>query len=361
MNPPKTKIAIISHALGGGGAERFAGLLSFMVANLGYEIYNIILNEPQDYEYSGALLNLGKIGLNDSKWKRKFTKAIALKKYLSSNHIGIIIDNRPRSLLFREWITHLVYGNRKVLYLIHSYNLQNYIPENRFIAHFFFRKSASIICVSRAIEEKVRCQYHFDNTQTIYNPVSVVSDELHETNLPQKFILFFGRFEEKVKNFSLMLDAFSLSEISAKGYVLILMGNGPDLEFIQNEITNRGLSESVKIIPYQKNPFAIVKKARFTVLTSYFEGFPMSVAESLAVGTPVIAVDCNSGPSEMITNNFNGLLVENRNTRALAQAMTQMIDDEVYAVCKQNAVGSVAHLAPEIISKQWAEILKEIV
>jgi glycosyltransferase involved in cell wall biosynthesis len=51
----------------------------------------------------------------------------------------------------------------------------------------------------------------------------------------------------------------------------------------------------VTILPFN-NPFDIVQNARFTVLTSHYEGFPMSIVESLALGTPVVAVDCNSGP-----------------------------------------------------------------
>jgi glycosyltransferase involved in cell wall biosynthesis len=59
-----------------------------------------------------------------------------------------------------------------------------------------------------------------------------------------------------------------------------------------------------------------VQNARFTVLTSHYEGFPMSMVESLALGTPVVTVDCNSGPREIVIDEYNGLLVENYNVKA---------------------------------------------
>jgi glycosyltransferase involved in cell wall biosynthesis len=58
-----------------------------------------------------------------------------------------------------------------------------------------------------------------------------------------------------------------------------------------------------------------VQNARFTVLTSHYEGFPMSMVESLALGTPVF-VDCNSGPREIVIDEYNGLLVENYNVKS---------------------------------------------
>jgi glycosyltransferase involved in cell wall biosynthesis len=68
-------------------------------------------------------------------------------------------------------------------------------------------------------------------------------------------------------------------------------------------------------LPFNSNPFDIVQNARFTVLTSHYEGFPMSMVESLALGTPVVAVDCNSGPREIVIDEYNGLLVENYNVK----------------------------------------------
>ncbi len=359
MNAPKTKIAIISQSLGGGGAERFAGLLSFMLVDLGYDVHNIIVDEPQNYDYKGALLNLGALYGHETGVKRRFYKMVAMKHYLDSNEISIIIDNRTRNTLVREWLTRLVYSNRKIYYLIHSFNLENYLPLNIFLAKRLYQNAAKLICVSKAIEEKIIAKYHFKNTVTIYNPINPFLDNITDAaELPEKYILFFGRFQEKVKNFSLMLEAFARSEIYEKGYVLLLMGEGKDLGFIQTEIAKRNLIKQVKIIRYQKNPFGVVKKSRYTILTSQFEGFPMSICESLALGIPVIAVDCNSGPRELIINEQNGLLVENYNAEAFAIAIKRLIDDEkLYQTCKLNASKSVAHLSLHAISKKWKSIL----
>lgn len=361
MSTTKTKIAIISHSLGGGGAERFGGVLSSILNDLGYEIHNIIINNQVDYKHSGALLNLGKICEKETFWNRKIKKGILLNRYLQEHAINIIIDNRSRNRLVRDFLANWIYGKRKIFYIIHSYHLKNYLPDSVFLAKLLYDNASKLICVSRAIETEVQEKYNFSNTITIYNPVNLAQPQSEEIlEVPKKYILFYGRLEEKVKNFSLMLEAFSISKIYEKGYKLLIMGNGPDADFIQKTIEKFYLQDAVKSIPFQKNPFEYVKKARFTVLTSHYEGFPMSIVESLAFGTPVVAVDCKSGPAEIIIHEQNGLLVENYDSYALAKAMQRLVeDDNLYHICKENTSKSVEHLSLEKISKQWQQILSD--
>ena len=356
MIKPKSKIAIISQSLGGGGAERFAGTLSIMLTDMGHEIHHIIIENKIDFEFTGVVLNLGTTASNLS----KIAKARKIRSYLASNQIDTIIDNRPRNSFIRDFASKLIFGNRIKIYIIHSFNLQNYLPKSRFLAGILYRNAYKIICVSKAIEDKVQREYGFFNTQTIYNSVDLSGQSFSSSKLPEKFILFFGRLDEKVKNFTLLLDAFALSAIYKKGYKLLIMGDGPDRNLITQKIENLNLDQEIKITPFQKNPYNYVKNAAFTVLTSNYEGFPMSLIESLALGTPVVSVDCASGPSEIIINGKNGLLVPNQNVNALANALSKLADDHIlYDICKANAAESVAHLSPQIIAAQWRSVLTQ--
>jgi uncharacterized membrane protein YbaN (DUF454 family) len=183
MDTAKTKIAIFSHALGGGGAERFAAHLSLILDGLGFEIHNIILTETQDYHYAGVLLNLGALAKSEPRWKRKFVKAGLLKKYLEDYQIDTIIDNRPRNFQLSEWLTRQLYGNRKVYYLVQNHNLQNYLPSSVWLAKILYGQAEKIICVSKAIEDKVKSKYDFKNTVTIENPVGFTQTPLPSCRL----------------------------------------------------------------------------------------------------------------------------------------------------------------------------------
>lgn len=358
MIKPKIKVAIVSNSLAIGGAERFASLLSKMLDSEDIAVYNIIINDDVDFDYKGELYNLGRETRRKIVFFRKIEKGFLLYKYLKKNEIELIIDNRPRNHFLRELIATSIYGKRKKWFVIHSFNLKNYFPEPQFLSKKIYQKADQLICVSKAIESLVVEKFKFSNTRTIYNPFEISKIEGNEIDESEKFILFFGRFDEKVKNFDLMLDAFFKSEIYHFGYSLYLLGQGPDLAFIEAKIKELQLEKWVKIVAFKKNPYEYVSKARYTILTSHYEGFPMSVIESLAVGTPVVSVNCESGPNEIITSEFNGLLVDNHDVNAFAQALKQLIqDEELYQFCKNNALKSVAYLSAASIAIEWRNLI----
>lgn len=358
---PSLKICIVALSLARGGLERSTALLSRMLTNAGYDVQIVIFNNGVDYEYKGKLHNLA-LAENErptllAKWKR----IKAFKKIISENQFDYIIDARCRSNPITE-LLYLFYPyiKERKIYVVHSSKIDSYFTRNDFVAKMMIRNCKMIVCVSEGIKQRIFSKYQNENLVVIYNPAEKMQEGIspHAGDLPQKYILYLGRISEKVKNLRLLIDSYNASSLRGKSVKLLIVGDGNDKEETKQYIAQNGLQDHVIMQPFTPNVYRYLQKALFLVLTSYYEGFPMTLIEALSAGTPLVSVDCDYGPREIITNGYNGLLVENHNIRKLSEAMNRMIDDrELYTRCKANAQKSVLHLDPGNIIRQWKEIL----
>ena len=356
MIPTGKKICIVVISLGKGGAERSSSLLSRMLFDKGYQVHLVSITNRIDYEFKGQLLNLGEIVDGGSAFS-KVKKYKILRSFLKKEKFDYVIDNRSRSSILKEVVfSKYLYDARNTIYCVRSYNLDIYFPKPISIARYLYQDAYKIVGVSRQITNKIISKYKFKNAITIYNPVESIN--LTSNSSVDDYILFYGRLVDDVKNITLLIEAYSQSRLSNNNIKLIILGNGPDLEAFKKKVIQLNLGEHVIFLPFINNPFIYVKRAKFTVLTSHYEGFPRSIIESLALGTPVISVNCNSGPKEIIEHEVNGLLVKNHDILVLAKAMDRfVVDTELYNHCKANAEKSIAPFSMDIVAKDWVTLL----
>ena len=362
MSKSKLKIAIVTSSLGRGGAQKSSANLSFVLSKLDYDVHVISILNQIDYKFKGQLLNLGILKDNDDSFFGKIKRFRLFYNYLKSENFDYIIDSRARPKFFKQLlINKILYAHQKVIYVVHSYWIKNYFPKQRFLAKLLYNKAFQLVAVSQEIKQQIQLEYGFNQISTIYNCLSKSEPVANQDipKLPQKFILFFGRIDDKVKNISLLIDAYNHSKLAVNNTKLVVLGDGPDISYLEQKTVDLQLQHQIVFLPYCADPSNIVKRALFSVLSSRYEGFPMVLIESLSLGTPVVSVDCKSGPKEVIQNEMNGLLVENHNPKALAMAFDRFLEDEkLYKYCRQNAKKSVEKFSADIISKNWLNLLK---
>jgi glycosyltransferase involved in cell wall biosynthesis len=354
-------IALLGYSLHHGGADKNFANISLLLHENGFNVQTIIVNDGIDYQYGGKLLNLGLLP-NKTAFQRirKFT---TLYQYIKKNKILHLIDFRSR---INDWeeilIANILYQNCKPIYTIHSFQLENYLPKNKWLFKLWTLKKPLIIAVSQEIENKIKQDYQYKNIKTIKNPIdfnSIISKSNESVEEKEDFILFVGRLSYE-KQIPELIESYSNSKLPNQNIKLFIIGEGEELSNIQSKIKELNQQENVVLLGKKINPFSYMKMAKFLVLSSKFEGYPTVLIESLAVGTPVISFDCSSGPKEIIIPNINGLLVENQNFTALTNSVNLMIEDEeLYCNCKKNTSIKLEEHSFEKVLQQWLKVLNE--
>lgn len=202
------------------------------------------------------------------------------------------------------------------------------------LAHYLYPFADRIVAVSQgtALDLAKVIRIDPDSIACVYNPI--VSDALiaqskegvdHpwfcEGGMP--VIIAVGRLEPQ-KNFSLLIRAFARvrAQMPAR---LVILGDGSERDMLADLVAQLGLGDDVALMGFVPNPHSYVAKATLMVLSSDFESLANVVIEALAVGTPVIATDCPSGPAEALNQGECGTLVPVGDLDRMSAAMLDVL------------------------------------
>ena len=127
------------------------------------------------------------------------------------------------------------------------------------------------------------------------------------------------------KDFATLMRAFARLR-AERPCRLVLLGEGRQREKLEALARELDIAEDVDLPGFVDNPYAYMARADLFVLSSICEGAPVVLMEALALGTPVVATDCPSGPAEILEGGRHGTLVPIGNAAALAEAMGATLD-----------------------------------
>lgn len=186
--------------------------------------------------------------------------------------------------------------------------------ENAGMMKLFCRRADRMICCTRMMEDELTERFHPKQADTLYNPCdvekirSLAGEELCEAHQAffnqggQPVLAAMGR-EDDVKGYWHLLKAFSLLKKELPDARLILIGDGSFAEY-RRLAEELGIQESVLFTGARKNPFAYLQEASLFVMTSVLEGFPNALIEAMALGVPVMSVNCKTGPAEILLEDY---------------------------------------------------------
>lgn len=320
MMENKKKIVFGIPCFGYGGAEF---MLKELILNLDkewFDIYVITKFKDNGTEIE-KILKENNIKVIYSNCKKGFSLKFLFKCYkelkkikpdIVHTHLGIIIYFLP-----------YIYLNKcKCFHTAHN------IPqkEGKKIYKFFYKEKIKLIGISETIAQMIKEFYNIKySIPVIYNPVNLSKfTEIIPAKSDNITVLIIVARLCSQKNHKLLLEAFSMAIKECKNIQLKIVGDGTLKNELVEYANNLGISEKIEFLGQRDDIPYLLKSSDIFVLSSLWEGLPLSVLEAMAAGLPIISTDVG-GIKDIVKD--NGILVENGNAEKLCEAIIKLAKD----------------------------------
>ena len=317
-SPPKKRLVFTAYNLGIGGIEKALVELVNRIELDKYEV-TIILEHK-----TGELLSKIRKDIIIKEFKVCAHKNLYLRKFINlSRQITNLVLNYNTYDFSCCYATYSLSGNKlaKVLstnnsIYIHSNYKYVYQTEQELRAFFDPRKLnefCHIIFVSNEAKDGYLEYYPENKNKTmVCNNFINIEEIKMKSNVPiaiqksknKKLFVFVGRLDDSSKKVGRAINLIK----ELKGTELWIIGDGPDRKLYEEIITNNKLTTRIKLLGMQPNPYPYMKQADYLLLTSEYEGFPVTYLEGLVLERPFLTTIPVSDESLEIGKNY-GIII----------------------------------------------------
>lgn len=321
------KCLFVIPSLSKGGAERVVCVLASGLVNIGYDItvlryFKTEADYPIDQRVKIITLSEGyEKDYNKISKLKRLKKIREIVKQVSPDYIipflryvnlqiylACSAKFRKRVVFTIRYSPYIKRGKNEVIhdFLINHFNKT--IVQNQ-AQKYYFKKTAQ------------------DRIHILSNPVNdVFLSEERESKINSFIAVSAGRLQSQ-KNFPMLIKAFTDFALDKEDVFLHIYGEGKGKESLQALIDELGCGEKIKLMGRSNDLVSVYKDVNLFILSSNFEGMPNALLEAMAIGLPCISTDCPTGPSEMIVNGENGLLVPVDDAEKMKEAIEFMYNN----------------------------------
>lgn len=186
------------------------------------------------------------------------------------------------------------------------------------------RLGNGVICVSQKDLELAR-DYRIASPSkrwVVWNGIPDTPYRAEPLRNPPKLVMV-ARFSPQ-KDHSVLLKA--LAEVKERPWTMELIGDGPLLPQVQALAAELGLGERVRFLGRRLDVDVLLAQAQIFVLTSNWEGLPLSILEAMRAGLPVIASNVGGVP-EAVEEGVNGFLVPRGDVLTLSERLAGLMEN----------------------------------
>ncbi|HGJ5873459.1 MAG TPA: glycosyltransferase [Arsenophonus apicola] len=346
-------LAIIVHSLGRiGGTESVVKLLANYFVN--HKIADVVVLETEKSSYKNSgndqfqVINLATEFKNEK--INMFFSMVKVKNYIKKNNIKNVYSTFGNLNI----LSILLLKNVNLIVCDHTCYKQSMIGFFGYLRKCLYRYADYVISLTNRDFEN----YRKDKCNCIVIPNPVDKGKIFSGNYMRKGFIAVGRICYS-KNYERMVNICAYLKKLDNYFSLRIFGDGDKeyVEKIKNIIQQYDLENNVLLQNSTSSISEWYAKSRLLLMTSYYEGLPMVLIEAQANGLPCVAIDIETGPSDIIINNETGLLLnENLADDEMAKRIFSFytdVSDENFIKSKKNA----EQFNIEHIIDKWMNIL----
>lgn len=314
-------------------------------------IHDLNINHHDQYQYHGI-----KRLLKYKEKNRLFQNR--LKKYIHEIKPDVIVCIRIdsiRTIINAKGDIPLVCESHSMFY---AYKHENTSVLNK-LYYLLLRKSIrKADCIVTLTEGDAKdWQQYNKNVRTIPNIVQL--NPIGEYScLQSKKAIFVGRFSQQ-KDIGSLIEIWKEVHKLHPDWELCIYGEG-ELKNHYVEMATKA-NANISIYPPTSDIFLKYIESSMLIMTSRYEPFGLVLPEAMSCGLPVIAFNCPYGPADIIKNEENGFLIDNRDTHLYARKICQLIEDEKLRMeLGHNAILSSQRYQADKIMPLWKQLFEQI-
>jgi glycosyltransferase involved in cell wall biosynthesis len=212
----------------------------------------------------------------------------------------------------------------------------------------------AVVALTNQQRADITQRYGGDNLTVINHPTPP-SPDIQATREPGLLVAV-ARLEPQ-KRLEHAIRAFAIAAQKVPEARFDIYGSGGQANALKSLVKELAIGGRVQFRGFTDRPLEVFARASATVLSSWFEGFPLVLNEAMGVGTPFVAYDINYGPAEVIRHEVDGLIVPYGDIEALADAMARVLGNPGYARQLGERAREVTHrFSAQRWKREWTEL-----
>ena len=137
----------------------------------------------------------------------------------------------------------------------------------------------------------------------------------------QKKLIFAAGRLTKQKNFSYLIDEFSIFLKHNDQFILIILGDGEERNKLEKKIIKKKLQKNIYLTGYVENVFKYFKNGEAFILSSLWEEVGFIMVEAALTNLFIISSNCPNGPTEFLSDGKHGILFESNKKGELSNSL----------------------------------------